>query len=120
MPIIKNIKRVNSLPYYETHLSIINCFLPVKMTPMEIKVMASFMNLEGDIATYRFGSTAKKLVVDSLKISYPGLCNYIKSLIDKGFLITVSKDILNIRPILLPEKEGQEYSFKLINIGNGV
>lgn len=100
--------------FYETHLSIINCILPKKMTPMEIKVVAAFMSLNGDIALYRFGPSAKKIIMKELGLSPAGLSNYLTSLIEKGFLIRTG-DMINILPLLIPEKEEQWYLFKLIN-----
>lgn len=101
--------------YFETHLSFINCVLPTKMTPMEIKVVSSFMSLEGELANYRFGPTAKKVVMAHLNISPAGLSNYINALLDKGFLIRAG-DVLSIFPILVPAPDEQSYVFKLTNV----
>ena len=117
---IRKLVRLNKTDYYETHLSIINCILPIKMTPMEIKVMATFMGLEGDVAQYRFGPTAKKIVMATVKpekpLSAAGLSNFISSLTEKGFL-TKNGDMMHILPILLPETIEQIYIFKLENTG---
>ena len=72
--------------YYMKHLSIINPLLPVSLTPKEIEVLAAFMALKGDIANDRFGTTARKLVMDKLSLSLSGLGNYLKSLKDKRFI----------------------------------
>jgi hypothetical protein len=114
---IKKLLKLNNTEYYETHLSIINCLLPQTMTPMELKVMARFMALEGDIAQYRFGPSAKKIVMTQLNISPAGLSNYLTSLSQKGFLFKQG-DIVQILPILMPEKEEQFYLLKLQNAGN--
>lgn len=113
---IRKVLRLPKLDYYETHLAIINCILPKKMTPMEIRVMASFMALEGDIAQYKFGPTGKKIIMEQLGISPAGLSNYINSLLDKGFLIKKT-DVITILSILIPENEEQIYMFKFINQG---
>jgi len=115
---IKKALHLSNLDYYKTHLSIINCILPHTITPKEIEVMAGFMALEGDIAVYRFGPTAKKIIMKQVDISVSGLSNYIKSLTNKGFLIERG-DMTDILPILMPEKEEQIYSLKLVNTGNG-
>ena len=116
---IKKILRLPKIAYFETHLSIINCILPKKMTPTEIKVMAAFMCLEGDVAQYRFGPTAKKIVMNVVNPEKPltpaGLSNHIGSLIDKGFLLK-SNGITTILPILMPEEKEQLYMFKLQNL----
>lgn len=111
--IIKTL-RLSKIDYYHTHLSIVNCLLPRKMTPKEIEVLAAFMSLEGAIALHRFGPTAKKLIMQELKLSPAGLSNYITSLTDKGFLIKTG-DITNILPLLIPEEDVQYYKFRLIN-----
>lgn len=112
---LKKLLKLDRDNYFETHLSIVNCLLPTKMTPMEIKVIAAFMALEGDIAQYRFGPSAKKIVREKLKISPAGLSNYMTQLLDKGFLIKTG-DMTKIFPILIPEDEEQLYMLKLQNV----
>lgn len=114
MPELMKVLRLSRLEYYETHLSFINCILPKKMTPMEIKVMASFMSLEGDIAQYRFGPSAKKIIMNQLNLSPAGLSNYIVALTNAGFLKKIG-DVVTIRPLLVPEENQQMYHFKIIN-----
>lgn len=120
---IKKLLKLPKLEYYKTHLSLINCILPVKMTPKEIEVLAHFMSLEGDISNYRFGKTARKIVRDQLELSYAGLSNYIGFLLDKGFLVEEA-DELNIRteikilPLLFPKADEQKYLFRLIKQEN--
>lgn len=126
---MEHIKKKLELPkqsYYETHLSIINCILPntkiklsnnkevnLRLTPMEIQVLASFMGLEGDIALHRFGPSAKKIVMTQLEITAAGLSNYMTVLTDKGFLKKVG-DMTTILPLLIPEMNEQLYTFRLI------
>jgi hypothetical protein len=102
--------------YYETHLSLINCILPVQMTPMEIKLLARFMSFTGDMAEERFGTTARKIVKESLDIKPAGMSNYLRGLKTKGFIYEVN-DKFTILPILFPKQNIQEYMFKLINKG---
>lgn len=113
---IRKVLRLNKIDYYETHLSIINCIFPkdARMTPMEIKVVAAFMALEGDVAQFRFGPTGKKIVMGNLNISPAGLSNYITSLTHKGF-IDKSTDMPKIIPLLTLEGDEQVYMIKLIN-----
>jgi len=115
---IKYAKALTTLKYYETHLSLLNCILPVKMTPMEIKVIASFMSLTGEVAKYRFGPTAKKIVMNTIDpekpLSAAGLSNYMVSLKKKKFLIEEG-DMISIYPLLIPEEDEQQYRFRLIN-----
>lgn len=114
MRIITKELRLPRLLYYETHLSLVNCLFPRKLTPMEIKVLASFMALEGDIAQYRFGPTAKKVIMQQLDISPGGLSNYIVALTKRGALKKVG-DSTTIWPLLVPEDTEQYYNLKLIN-----
>lgn len=86
---------------------------------MEIKVMASFMSLKGDIGEERFGATAKKLIKKTLDISTSGLSNYMRSLISNKFLLEGQGGSITILPILFPEDNEQVYYFKLINIEHG-
>lgn len=111
-PIIKTLK-LGKVEYYNTHLSIINSVLPVKLTPKEIEVLALFMSL--DFKVERFGTSARKIVRQELDISHQGLSNYLKSLTMKGFLIEKEGDY-EILPILFPAKDQQSYMLKLINL----
>src|SRR5688572_10048753 len=116
---IKKELRLSKHEYYEKHLSIVNSMLPIKMTEMEIKVLSRVMALEGDIAIHRFGPTARKVVKESLGITTAGLSNYLGekgSLIEKKFLMK-NGDMIDILPILIPEKNEQMYMFKLTNEG---
>ncbi len=112
---IKKVLRVDKLSYYETHLSLINCIIPNKnrMTPMEIKVLATFMALEGEMASYRFSTIGRKIVMNSLELSASGLSGYIRTLSDKE-LIVGERDKIIISSILIPEPTQQDYRFRLI------
>lgn len=109
---------LEKIPYYETHLSLVNCILPTRLTPMEIKVLAAFMSLEGDVAQYRFGTTGRKIVMNQLDLASAGLSNYIKSMLIKKFLIKKVDNQYEIWPILIPEAKEQMYVFKLVNKSN--
>lgn len=109
---IKKLLKLDKLSYYKVHLNLINCLLPVKMTPREIEVLGSFMSLEGDIAQYRFGPSAKKIVMKNLELSPAGLSNFMGTLTKKGFLIEQG-DLISIFPLLIPQPTEQTYLFKL-------
>jgi hypothetical protein len=85
------------------------------MTPREIEVIAAFMALEGDIATYRFGPSARKIVMAKLHLSPAGLSNFMKFLFDKGVLERQG-DMIKIYPLLIPNVDEQKYLFKLVNL----
>lgn len=113
--IIKKTVELKKDKYYEVHLSIINPVLPVHLTEMEIKVLAAFMALEGDIAGDRFGTTARKIVREKLNIKFAGLSNYMKSLQEKGFIRQVNNNFV-ILPMIQPHSTTQHYQFKLVSI----
>jgi len=112
---MKVLKKQLTLPkteYFIKHLSIVNIFLPVTLTPKEIEVIAAFMSLEGDIAEQRFGTSARKMVREQLNLSPGGLGNYLNSLKQKRFL--AEKDgSFSILPILHPDVVQQNYVFQL-------
>lgn len=111
---LKHQLKLSKEDYYDTHLSIINCLLPKKVTPTEMKVLSTFMSLEGHIAEYRFGPSAKKLVMQKLGLSPAGLSNHMKELVNKQFLIK-RDGVISILPILWPEPDEQFYNLKLTN-----
>lgn len=113
MKVIQKQLKLGKEQYYIKHLSIVNVFLPTELTPKEIEVIANFMSLEGDIAKERFGTSARKLVMEQMNISPGGLGNYMKSLKNKGFIIE-NDDSTTILPILHPDSTEQGYMFKLV------
>lgn len=115
MPIQKQVT-LPAKQYYEKHLTIVNVFLPITLTPKEIEVLATFMSLEGSIAADRFGTSARKLVRDELSLSAGGLGNYLKSLKDKGFIKENAENSFTILPILHPSENKQNYIFQLNKI----
>lgn len=110
--ITKSLK-LQGIEYYITHLTIVNCLLPIKMTPMEIKILAWFMSFTGELFSDRFGATGKKIVKEKLSLSHQGLSNYIRVLKEKKFLIE-KEGTITILPILFPENVEQIYMIKLI------
>lgn len=112
---IKRTLTLTKSKYYQIHLSLINPLLPIQLTPKEIEVLAIFMSLDGSIAEDRFGTTAKKLVKDQLKLSDGGLGNYMSSLKKNSFIILNSTGKYIIQPFLLADPKEQDYIFKLIN-----
>lgn len=110
---------LNKEEYYETHLSIVNCFLPIKLTQMEIKVLSIFMSLTGDISNDRFGASAKKIVKEKLNITSAGLSNYLKSFKTKSYIREFEGEY-RILPLLFPEPDKQEYLFTLNNVDHDI
>ena len=114
---MNTLKKQLKLPkhkYYMKHLSIVNIFLPVQITPKEVEVLAAFMSLDGDIAKQRFGTSARKIVMEQLGVKPGGLGNYLKSLQSKGFLIKDGTHKFKILSLLNPDSSTQNYMFQLI------
>lgn len=116
--IIKTL-RLEMFEYYTTHLSIVNCLLPVKITNKEIEILSLFMCFDGILEDDRFGTTAKKMIREKLGLSHQGLSNYITSLKEKK-LLSIENEKIKILPILHPNREEQAYMIKLVNIGDFV
>lgn len=122
METLRKIVQLSKLDYYETHLSLLNCLLPTrkdkpndgKLTPTEIKVLAAFMSIEGELAQYRFETLGRKIVKEKLNLTSAGLSNYTGNMEKKGFLIS-TENSTTIWPILVPDQDEQMYMFKLIN-----
>jgi DNA-binding MarR family transcriptional regulator len=110
MEIIRKKIEVNKEVYFELHLSIINNFLPKKLSKKEIQVLAAFLSLEGDLAEDPFSTTGRKIVRNKLNMSSGGLGNHLDALIKKDF-ITEDYKIPNI---LKPEKTQQDYQFRIV------
>ena len=115
MEVITKTLRLEKIEYYITHLSIVNCVLPVKLTPKEIEVLAWFMSFDGDMAKDRFGTKAKKTVRIAMTLTHQGLSNYMRSLADKKFLLERDGK-MEILPILHPNKDKQKYMLTLQNL----
>ena len=110
---IRKVVKLDRDGFYSKHLEIINPFLPIKLTPKEIEVLAAFMSLEGELAEDRFGTTGRKVVRRKLGITPGGLGNYLKSLKQKGFVYKKG-GAFYIASIVMPNDGVQQYSFKLI------
>ena len=113
---ITKVLSLDKIEYYVTHLSIVNCLLPVKMTPTEIKILAGFMSFEGELAEDRFSSLGRKIIRENLLLTHQGLSNFMSSLIKKRFINEFDHKLL-ILPLLHPDKTEQTYMIKLKNLG---
>lgn len=112
----KSILELKGAEYYVYHLSIINPFLPVELTPKEREVLGTFMSFQGELAEKdRFGTTFRKEVKTMLSMSDGGLSNHISSLKSKGAIQEDLQGIVQIATILLPEEKQQNYQFKIVH-----
>jgi len=111
----KGIVGLKDAQYYIYHLSIINPFLPIELTPKEREVLGTFMSFKGDLAEKdRFGTTFRKEVKSILSMSDGGLSNHISSLKSKGAIREDLGGIIQVAGILLPEEKQQFYQFKIV------
>lgn len=113
---IRKVVRLDRDEFYVKHLEVINPFLPIRLTPKEIEVLAAFMTLEGELAEDRFGTTGRKIVMKKLNITPGGMGNYLKSLKTKGFVYK-KHGAFYIAPIVMPgDGIHQDYKFRLVNL----
>lgn len=114
MNIRKKVLHYTKQDYYTMHLYIINPFLPIKLSPKEIEVLACFMSLSGDIIEEgQFSKGARRSVRSRLNLSHGGLGNYLKSFEKKGFIRFDEMGTGYIPHVLIPDKDLQEYSFEI-------
>ena len=111
----KGILGLKGAQYYVYHLSIINPFLPVELTPKERQVLGTFMSFKGELAEKdKFGTTFRKEVKSILGMSDGGLSNHLASLKAKGAIKEEEDGQIQISVILLPEEGQQNYQFKIV------
>ena len=111
----KGIVGIKGAQYYIYHLSIINPFLPVELTPKEREVLGTFMSFKGELAEKdRFGTSFRKEVKSTLSMSDGGLSNHLSSLKNKGAIKEDLNGIIQVANILLPEEKQQNYQFKIV------
>jgi hypothetical protein len=111
----KAILQLKGAEYYIYHLSIINPFLPVELTPKEREVLGTFMSFKGDLAEKdKFGTSFRKEVKTMLSMSDGGLSNHLTSLKSKGAIQEDLQGIMKVAPILIPEDKQQFYQFKIV------
>lgn len=114
MKIIKKALQDLGDDYFVKHLQIVNVFLPKSLTSKEIDVLAAFMSLDGELVKKdRFGTTARKVVMEKYNLSPGGLGNYLKSLKDKGAIFINDYNVLEVKGFLLPDNSEQGYQFKI-------
>jgi hypothetical protein len=111
----KGLLGLKGAEYYIYHLSIINTFLPVEITPKEREVLGHFMSFKGEEAEQnRFGTMFRKKVKSTLSLSDGGLSNHISALRNKGAIKEELSGVITIAPLLLPEEKQQFYQFKIV------
>jgi hypothetical protein len=111
----KGIVGLKGAQYYIYHLSIINPFLPVELTPKEREVLGTFMSFKGELADKdRFGTSFRKEVKSTLTMSDGGLSNHLSSLKNKGAIKEDLNGNIQVASILLPEEKQQNYQFKIV------
>lgn len=114
MKIIQKTLILEKKEYYEKHLELINPLIPAPLVNMEIKVLALFMSLEGDLVEEnRFNTQARKFVCKELNISNSGLSNYLGTLESKGSILKNLAGNFEIVNLMKAENELQFYQFKL-------
>jgi hypothetical protein len=111
----KSLLELKEAQYYIYHLNIINCFLPVELTPKEREVLGTFMSFKGEIAEKdRFGTYFRKEVKKALNLSSGGLGNYLRQLSDKKAIKENLDGTYTVEEFLFPEEKQQFYQFKIV------
>lgn len=115
--ILKFKLELSEIKYIQMYIDILNVFLPKKLTGKEVEVIATFLSLsEGIIEKDMFNSYARNLVKEKMGLSAAGLSNYLKSLVEKGFLIK-DGDKLKIKDYLNPNSKELVFNINIINKG---
>ena len=118
MKVIQRVlKEGTNSEFYFKHLSIINNLLPVALTAKEIKVLAAFMSADKNLTEDdMFNGLVRKKVMKELNLSPGGLSNYIRTMINKGFIQKnkITKR-LTVKDFLFPKGKVQGYQIKLVN-----
>lgn len=105
---------LGDVKYIQTYLEIINVFLPKKLTGKETEVIATFLSLPEDLTEKdMFNTYARKLVMEKMGLSHAGLANYLKSLVEKQFLVKDDKGRIKIKKFLVPSGEEQNFSINI-------
>ena len=101
--------------FIELHLSTLNALMPVKFTDKEIKILAHFLSVDDKLVEDdRFNSLIRKRVMFEHRLSAGGLGNYLKSMIDKGFLTRSQvTGRIKVQSFLMPDQPKQGYEIRI-------
>lgn len=98
---------------YTTYYRILNSVL--NLTSTEINILAKFREIS-DNPRFELGTKERRIISGKLNMSVYNLNNYIRTLKDKGMLITVDNKLI-INPNLILEEGKDTYSIEFkINI----
>ena len=92
--------------FFRQHLEIVSAVLPVKLTDKEIDVLSIFM-FKGN-----FSKESRKYVREKLNLSSASLSNYIRYLLNKGYIIRGNDDIFKFNNLIKADKV-IKYNFEL-------
>ena len=108
---------LSPIDYYQKHVEIVTLFLPWKITPTEIKVLANFMALEGDIVSEdRFCTSARKQIRARLNLSPGGLGNHLDKLKKNHYIKEDKNGKLSVNQDLFPRsRKFQSYKFQIVS-----
>ena len=108
---------LSNFEFFRMHLNIVLCFLPkLHLSKGEISVLAAFMSMKEEFENKLFVGEPRSNVRKMLNLTNPNVSNYIKTLEEKGCIVT-QKRIKIIHPTLFPKANDQFYMFKLANNG---
>jgi DNA-binding MarR family transcriptional regulator len=93
--------------YYAQHLYIVSAVFPVKLTDKEIQVLSLFMD-KGN-----FFKSTRTYVKNRLNLSAASLSNYIKILVEKGYIKKSNDDMYELHDLIKLKNGRIEYNFVL-------
>jgi DNA-binding MarR family transcriptional regulator len=85
--------------YYEKYFNILNIFVPKKLTNKEISILSTILQL--GFENY-LGKQERKILREELNITENNLPNYLKPLIEKGFMKR-DKDVYTLKKFAVPQ-----------------
>ena len=115
MKTLKKSFNLDKKEYLTKHFQLLSAISGVELTDKEVEVLTSFLSLDERIIEEDvFNSVARKLVLEQLNISHGSLSNYIKSLVNKKFIIKNEiTGSIKLNPTIIPDKVLQSYEIKI-------
>lgn len=107
---------LGGIKYYQAHLRIASSVMPVTPTNRELDILAAFLQhvSEGAVITRE----ARKAAIEDLGISESNLANFVKRMATRKLIVPFldgDQKKYRVHPVLVPDPESQEYSFKIVN-----
>ena len=107
-------RELSEFQYYMMHLSIVEIFMPDKLTPKEKEFLAHFMCVESRLDVMFITQNRRKVINLMGGFTSANLSNYLKKLVKKRYLQQDAAGNYKLLPALIPNLEGNQlYQLKL-------